>query len=114
MSLSVTRLACNVLATVNTQHVSNDAYNVASGRRTTVGADDDALVELDSHDGGLWTGMEWMSDACEESFEYAYPEIDLPALEPVHINTIHAAVVVVLCSVMKGCNLSAMTILSCG
>lgn len=51
--------------------------NVASSRRTTVGTDDDALVELNCHDRG--------------------PEIDLSALEPVHVDAIHAAAVVVVC-----------------
>jgi len=33
-----------------------------------------------------------------DTFKCAYPEIDLAALEPVHVDTIHAAVAV-LCSI---------------
>jgi len=42
----------------------NNAHDVASSRRTTVSTDDDALVELDGHDGGLWTV--YISDTCGE------------------------------------------------
>lgn len=69
--------------------VSNNVYNVAPGRRSTVCTDDYTSVELNGHNRGLIMGISGYPPRFFRQ-QHTYTEVDLTGLETLHIHGVHS------------------------